>query len=264
VDDYREAVEAITIVMPALNEAAAIGTHVRRLLASPALGALPVRRIIVVDNGSTDDTSGVARTAGAEVVREPRRGYGWACLAGVRAAPDSDVVLLMDADGCDDAVGAAEVAELVLTGTADLALGSRTRGHAERDALTPQQRAGNAVGVLLLRLLTGARLTDLGPLRAIRRERVLALDMREMTYGWSTEMVIKALRAGYRVVEAPVDYHRRAGGVSKVSGTLRGTVGASWSILSTIARYARWQPSAPPAHDGAERADALASKGAAR
>src|SRR5262249_17034883 len=228
--------------MPARNEAGGVDGHVRRLLASPVLGERPVRRIIVVDNASTDDTAGAARAAGAEVVSEPRRGYGWACLTGVRAAAEGDVVLLMDADGSDDPRGAAQVAALVLTAAADLALGSRTRGRAERGALTPQQRAGNAVGVSLLRLLTGARLTDLGPQPAMRRGRLLALAMREMTYGWSTEMLIKALRAGYRVAEVPVDYHRRAGGVSKVSGTLRGTVGASWSILSTIARYARWQP----------------------
>jgi hypothetical protein len=171
----------------------------------------------------------------------------------------------MDADGSDDPRGAAEVAALVLAGAADLALGSRTRGRAERGALTPQQRAGNAVGVSVLRLLTGAHLTDLGPQRAIRRERLLALDMREMTYGWSTEMLIKALRAGYRVAELQVDHHRRAGGVSKVSGTLRGTVGASWSILTSIARYARWQPPVGVAlEDGAEQAVALASKGEAR
>jgi glycosyltransferase involved in cell wall biosynthesis len=264
-DAYPNTTGAITIVMPALNEAAAVGVHVRRLLASPALGELPVRHVIVVDNGSTDDTAGAAREAGAEVVCEPRRGYGWACLAGVRAASERDVVLLMDADGSDDPAGAAEVAALVLNDAADLALGSRTRGRAERGALTPQQRAGNAIGVSLLRMLTGARLSDLGPQRAIRRERLLALDMCEMTYGWSTEMLIKALRAGYRVAEVPVDHHRRAGGVSKVSGTLRGTVGASWSILSTLARYVRWQPPVLVAsEDGAEQAVALASNGGVR
>ncbi|HEV7126234.1 MAG TPA: hypothetical protein VGN32_02195, partial [Ktedonobacterales bacterium] len=109
-------------------------------------------------------------------------------------------------------------------------------------ALTPQQRVGNALGAVLLRALAGVRVSDLGPVRAVARADLLALDMREMTYGWSTEMLLKAGKAGYRVVEVPVDYHRRVGGSSKVAGTLAGTLKASRSILATLARYARWQP----------------------
>jgi hypothetical protein len=234
----------VTIVLPALNEAATVGHQVAALLADGRLRALGLRQVLVVDNGSDDGTADVAAAAGAVVVREPRRGYGWACLAGVRAAPPGDLILLMDADGSDDLAGAAAVAALALGGAADLAMGSRVRGRVDRGALMPQQRAGNALAAALLRPLAGVRVSDLGPVRAIRREALLALDMREMTYGWSTEMLLKAGRAGYRVVEAPVDYHRRAGGRSKVAGSLVGTLRASRAILGTLARHARWRPAA--------------------
>jgi glycosyltransferase involved in cell wall biosynthesis len=232
----------VAIIMPALNEAATVGAQVRAALAHPELRALPLARVIVVDNGSDDATAAIARAAGAEVVSEPRRGYGRACLAGVRAAQDGDIILQMDADGSDDLAGAAQVARLLLAGGADLAMGSRVRGVVAPGALTLQQRVGNAIATLLMRLLCGAQVSDLGPVRAIRRETLLALDMRELTYGWSTEMLVKAARAGLRIVEAPVDYHRRAGGESKVSGTLAGTVRAGWRILTSVLRYARWRP----------------------
>jgi hypothetical protein len=247
-EDSREVVTAgssaaaLTIVLPALNEEAAVGAQVAALLADGQMSRLGLRQVLVVDNGSEDGTAATATAAGAIVVREPRRGYGRACLAGVRAAHAADVILLMDADGSDDLVGAAAVAALVLGGAADLAMGSRTRGQVDRGALLPQQRAGNLLAALLLRPLAGLHVSDLGPVRAIRREDLLALDMREMTYGWSTEMLLKAGRAGFRVVEAPVDYHRRAGGRSKVAGSLVGTLRASSSILGTLARHARWRP----------------------
>lgn len=234
----------LTVILPALNEEAAIGPQILALLAHPAWRALPLAEIVVVDNGSQDDTARVARVTGARVVYEPRRGYGSACYAGLLAA-QSDVLLLMDADGSDDLAGAALVALRVLADEADLAMGSRVRGHCEPGALTPQQRIGNSVAALLMRLLYGVRVTDLGPVRAIRRDALLALDPRERTFGWSTEMLVKAARAGYRITEEPVDYHRRVGGVSKVSGTLRGSVSAAYSILATVMRYARWQPTTP-------------------
>jgi hypothetical protein len=240
-----KAARRITVVLPALNEEEAVGGQVAALLAHAGLRALGLGRVIVVDNGSDDGTAEVAAGAGAVVVREPRRGYGRACLAGVLAAAPGDLILLMDADGSDDLDGAARVAGLAARGAADLAMGSRARGHVEPGALTPQQRVGNALAALLLRPLAGVRVSDLGPVRAIGREALLALDMREMTYGWSTEMLIKAGRAGYRVVEAPVDYHRRAGGRSKVAGTLGGTLRASRAIVATIARYTRWRPVGP-------------------
>ena len=235
----------LTVILPALNEEDAIGPQIRALLAHPAWQALPLAEIVVVDNGSNDATASIARAAGARVVAEPRCGYGAACYTGVLAAR-SDVLLLMDADGSDDLTGAAHVAGRVLSGNADLAMGSRVHGRCEPGALTPQQRVGNALAALLMRLLCGVPVTDLGPVRAIRREALLALDPQERTYGWSTEMLVKAARAGYRIVEEPVDYHRRAGGVSKVSGTLRGSVRAGYSILTTVLRYARWCPAVPP------------------
>jgi rSAM/selenodomain-associated transferase 1 len=237
-DDQR-----IAIVMPALNEEAAIGRHVRSILEHPAIRALPVERMIVVDNGSDDGTEAAARAAGAEVIPEPRRGYGAACLAGVRAAAGSDIILLLDADGSDDPADAARIARIVLSGRADLAMGSRSRGATESGALTFQQRVGNAVGALALRILYGARVSDLGPLRAIRRNTLLRLEMREMRYGWSTEMLAKAARAGLRICEEPVAYHQRIAGKSKVGGTLRGSVMASAHILRTLTRYTRWCPS---------------------
>jgi hypothetical protein len=232
----------LAVVLPALNEEEAVGAQVSALLAHAGLRLLGLDEVIVVDNGSTDGTASVARAAGARVIHEPRRGYGSACIAGVREAAPGQIVLLMDADGSDDLDGAAQVADIVCRGAAELAMGSRARGRVARGALTPQQRTGNALAALLLRPLAGVRVSDLGPVRAIARERLLALDMREMTYGWSTEMLLKAGRAGYRVVEVPVNYHRRAGGTSKVAGTLRGTIGAARAILGTLWRYARWQP----------------------
>jgi hypothetical protein len=247
------ATPALTVVAPALNEEAAVGAQVAALLADERLSRLGLRQVLVVDNGSDDGTAVNAAAAGAIVIHEPQRGYGWACLAGVRATPVGDVILLMDADGSDDLAGAATVAALVISGAADLAMGSRVRGRVERGALLPQQRAGNLLAALLLRPLAGVGVTDLGPVRAIRREALLALDMREMTYGWSTEMLLKAGRAGYRVVEAPVDYHRRAGGHSKVAGSLLGTLRASRSILGTLARHARWRPDLGSATAAPER-----------
>lgn len=237
-------IPAIAMVMPALNEEAAVGAQVRALQTHPVLAALPIRRIIVVDNGSDDATAEVARAAGAEVVCEPRQGYGYACLAGVRAAEDCEILLLMDADGSDDLAGAARVAAMVARGEADLAMGSRALGKSERGALSLQQRVGNSIGARALRLLYGARVSDIGPVRAIRREALLRLEMREMAYGWSTEMLAKAARAGLRIMETPADYHRRAGGKSKVAGTLSGTVKASAHIIRTLWRYRGWQPTA--------------------
>lgn len=251
----------VVVVMPALNEEAAVGAQVRAALDHPALASLPLARVIVVDNGSDDATSTVARAAGAEVVSEPRRGYGRACLAGAQMAADGDILLLMDADGSDDLAGAAGVARLVLAGAADLAMGSRTRGVVEPGALTPQQLVGNAVAATLMRLLCGVRVSDLGPVRAIRRETLLAFDMREMTYGWPTEMLVKAARARLRIVETPVDYHRRAGGRSKVSGTIVGSVRAGCRILISIARYARWRPATPIAPSARGVTPALAREG---
>jgi glycosyltransferase involved in cell wall biosynthesis len=233
----------IAVVMPALNEEDAVGRQVRAMLAHPDFNRLHLAQIIVVDNGSDDATASVAQAAGATVVRQPVRGYGAACLAGVLAATDAEVVLLMDADGSDDLDGAARVAALSLEGRAELVMGSRTAGHREKGALTLPQRMGNALATMLLQLFCGGRrISDIGPVRALRRSDLLALDMSEMTYGWSMEMLVKAVRANYRILEVPVDYRRRIAGRSKVSGSVRGAIRAGWSILATVLRYARWRP----------------------
>lgn len=232
----------IAAIIPALNEAPSIARVVAGLLArrDPSL-----HRVIVVDNGSTDDTGTLASAAGAEVVREERRGYGRACLAGVLAARDAEIVVLLDGDAADDPGDLPRVLAPLLRGEADLVVGSRTLGTREAGAMTPQQVLGNALAAWLMRRLYGMRVTDLGPFRAIRRADLLALEMGEMTYGWSVEMMVKAARLGYRYCEVPVRYHRRIG-VSKVGGTLAGSVRAGWCIIGTTLRHCRWTASAPP------------------
>jgi glycosyltransferase involved in cell wall biosynthesis len=198
---------------------------------------IPVN-VIVVDNASTDTTSLEAAKAGAKVISEPRRGYGYACAAGVAAAMDADVIVFMDGDYSYTPGDLPLLLSPILENWADLVLGSRELGQIVRGAMPSQQRFGNWLASHLMNHLYGLSITDLGPYRAIRRGLLLELNMQEMTYGWPTEMIVKAARRKARIVEVPVSYRSRLTGRSKVSGTIRGTLLAGWYILGVIFRYA--------------------------
>ncbi|MGI8838891.1 MAG: glycosyltransferase family 2 protein [Pyrinomonadaceae bacterium] len=223
----------VSVIIPALNEEETIFDVVRSV--PPAMAD----EVIVVDNGSEDSTSARASEAGAQIIMESRRGYGSACAAGVRAlSPDCEIVVFLDGDGSDCPELMDRLIEPIKEGRYDFLVGSRTRGRREPGSLNLQQVfAGRAAG-LFLRALYGVRYTDMCPFRAIRRESLESLDMREQTYGWNLEMQMRAARAGLRILEVPVNHRRRAGGKSKVSGTLRGTFMAGARILATLARVA--------------------------
>ncbi len=220
----------VALLIPALNEEASIG-HVLSNLPEGVFS-----QVVVVDNGSTDRTAEVARALGATVVREPRRGYGRACLAGLAALEaNTDTVVFMDADSSDVPEEAARLLEPIVSGSADLVIGSRVLGRAEPGALAPHQRFGNRLATSLVAWLYGFRYTDLGPFRAIRADRLRQLGMRDCDFGWTIEMQVRALRCGLRVVEVPVSYRRRIG-TSKISGNLRASLAAGWKIIATILR----------------------------
>ncbi|MFK7985586.1 MAG: glycosyltransferase family 2 protein [Sandaracinaceae bacterium] len=222
----------VDVVIPALDEEEAL-PHV--------LAAIPgsVRTVVVADNGSRDRTAEVAREGGAVVVFEPRRGYGAACLKALAhlAEDPPDIVVFLDGDHSDHPEELPSLIAPIVDGHAEMVIGSRALGHSERGSLTPQQQVGNAIACVALRLLYGARYTDLGPFRAIRWDALQRLEMADRDYGWTVEMQIKAARRNVRHAEIPVRYRRRIG-VSKVSGTVRGTIGASRKILWTLARHA--------------------------
>lgn len=214
------------IIIPALNEEAAIGIVVSSVRDQ-------VDRVIVVDNGSTDRTAERASAAGADTIFVATPGYGRACLAGVAAAEQADLLIFMDGDGADDPSDLADLIEPIKSGRADLVIGSRALGESERGALTPVQRFGNGLATFLMRAFWGGTFTDLGPFRAIRRSAYLSLNMQAPTYGWTVEMQARALKQRLRCVEVPVTYRRRIG-VSKISGTVKGVILAGTYILGKI------------------------------
>lgn len=225
--------QTIDVAIPAFNEELSLP------LVLEAIPRPPVRRVVVADNASSDRTASVARDGGAVVVSESRPGYGSACLAALaflRLNGPPQIVVFLDGDFSDHPEELPAVVRPILDGRADLVIGSRTAGQAERGALLPQARAGNLVACWLIRILYGHRYTDLGPFRAIRWDALERLEMRDTDFGWTAEMQVKALRQGLSVAEVPVSYRRRVG-VSKITGTMRGTLMAGYKILWTVLRY---------------------------
>jgi glycosyltransferase involved in cell wall biosynthesis len=223
----------VDVVIPAFNEERSLP------LVLSGLPGPPVRRVVVADNASTDGTSRVAREGGAEVVLETRRGYGSACLAGLdhlRRTGPPDVVVFVDADFSDHPGELPSLIAPILRGQADLVIGSRILGRREPGALLPQARAGNFVACWMIRLLYGHRFTDLGPFRAVTWEALERMKMADTNFGWTAEMQVKAVRLGLRCAEVPVSYRRRVG-VSKITGTVSGTIRAGYKILWTVLRY---------------------------
>ena len=220
----------VGVVIPTHNEAEAMPKVLRAI---PAW----VDRVVVVDWRSTDGTTAIAAALGAQVIDEPRPGYGRACLSGIASVSDTDVIVFLDGDASDDPAQMSELLAPIAAGEAEFVLGSRTLGRRERGALTPQQVFGNWLACLLMRIIWGGRFTDLGPFRAITRDALQRLDMRDENYGWTIEMQVKALKRGLSYREVPVTYRRRIG-VSKVSGTVKGVIGAGTKILYVIAREA--------------------------
>jgi len=222
--------QKISVVIPTLNEALAIGEVVASV---PKDG---VAQIIVVDNGSIDGTAERASAAGAQVVHEPRRGYGSACLAGAKAARGSDIIVFLDGDRSDDPRQLDLIAAPLIQKQADLTIGSRIGGELERGSMPLHGRLGNRLVVLILRGLYGVRITDIGSFRAIRTRALFNLNMEQMTYGWPVEMIVKAARKGLRIKSIPIRYRKRIG-VSKVTGTLRGSFLAAYYMFLVTLKY---------------------------
>jgi len=223
---------SVAVIIPAFNEVESIGAVVAEL------PRVLVDRVIVVDGGSTDATRQRAREAGAEVI-EVGRGYGRACFAGAQAATGADILVFMDGDGADDPAGIAALIAPIEDGTGDFVIASRARGEREPGSMAWHQLLAGRIAGALTRLLYGVRYTDMCAFRAIRRDTLLALGMREMTYGWNLEMQMRVAQRQLRVCEVPVSYRCRLGGQSKVAGSLSGSLEAAINILSAFARIAR-------------------------
>lgn len=232
--EMTEALPTIDVVIPAFNEESSLPL---------VLAAIPgglVRRVVVADNNSRDRTAAVAAAGGAVVVPAAVQGYGSACLAGLdflRRHDPPEIVVFVDADFSDHPEEMPRLVAPIFSGEADLVIGSRVLGRRERGALLPQARAGNLIACTLIRLFYGFRYTDLGPFRAISWAALERLEMGDPDFGWTAEMQVKALRRGLRPAEVSVSYRRRVG-VSKITGTLRGTLMAGWKILYTVFRHA--------------------------
>ena len=220
----------VSVVIPTYNEAGSIARVLDEIPASL------VTEVLIVDAGSTDGTREIAAAHGARVIVEPRRGYGRACLTGLAAANGPDTVVFLDGDYSDRPRELSRLIDPIREGVADIVLGSRLAGGLAPGAMPWHAVLGNRLAAGLIRWLYRISLTDLGPFRAARYEVLRALDLREMTYGWAVELVTRGSMRGYRVIEVPVSYHPRIG-VSKISGTLRGSIGAAWCILAGIAKH---------------------------
>jgi glycosyltransferase involved in cell wall biosynthesis len=220
----------VSVIIPTFNEAQAIG----RVLAD--LPTHLVTEVIVVDSNSTDGTPDVARNMGAQVIQEPRRGYGRACLTGIANVQNPDVIVFLDGDYSDRPAELPMLLAPIMEGRADITLGSRLGRDSNAGSLPWHQAFGNRLAAGMIRFLYGVKISDLGPFRAGRTEALRALALEETTYGWAVEMIVKGAIAGFRIVEVPVSYHPRIG-KSKISGTVKGTMGAGWFILSRIVLY---------------------------
>ena len=229
-DHLRHDHVRVSVIIPTHNEAQAI----ERVLAD--IPSDLTTEVIVVDSNSNDGTPEIAASMGARVVQEPRRGYGRACLTGMATANSPDVIVFLDGDYSDRPSELPILLAPIIEGRADITLGSRLQGRRSAGALPWHQVFGNRLAASLIRLLYGLDITDLGPFRAVRADVLRALVLEETTYGWAVEMILKGASAGFRVVEVPVSYYPRIG-KSKISGTVKGTVGAAWFILSLIVRY---------------------------
>ena len=226
--------QTVSVIIPVLNEEDAIAKVIADIPQTANNGEIAVQEIIVVDNGCTDNTAAIAERSGARVVTEPRRGYGYACLAGITALETSapDIVVFLDGDYSDYPADMPRLLHPILENGTALVIGARTQGDA-KDALLPQARFGNWLACFLIHRFFGVRYTDLGPFRAIRYLELLALNMQDKTFGWTVEMQLKAAKLGITVCEVPVRYRKRIG-TSKITGTLTGTLKAGYKILTTL------------------------------